>query len=744
MPDVETRGRDLVTRATRLTHAPSIVTSGVDRFGDGQTIVRYAQTHRGLPVIGRGASVHFSSTGKPIATRVDLEDALPAQVTPRVSDRDAAAITSARSTFAASSSDARLVVWPTRDRGARLAWAVLPRIPAGLPTLPRIIVDGETGEILEARDLVTFAKAKVFPSNPAKSPATTEIDLPMAPDGTTLSNAFLQSSNCVDNKTVKPVDFFGFKADVHVCDLVQTAAPNASGDYVYEPTDEAGSAAARSDTFSEVSMYFHASKAYAFFRDLQGKADAQVVEDKPLRVIANLQIPQGIASGDLSKASDPNLALSPFQNAFFAPAGGGLGQLFQQLYGFEAGALWFGQGPLRDYAYDGDVVYHELTHAVVDATLKLGAWHIDARGAIDSPGAMNEGLADYFSSAITGDPDVGEYAATDFGEASGPIRTLANQDGCAKLQGEVHIDSTGFSGALWSARTSLSPADQAKFDAALYKAMRAHVGSGDLGFEDLAKLFLDTLATELPAGATALEAKMTERGFLPACERIATFSGAAHVAPDDRIGFVAPGKQLASVKGLAPGVFQLTANVPENTASVTVSFVVRRSGGGTSPFGGTAKPFSPVVLAKIGAPITWDPKSSTGHDATFKVSVTPEGGNGAAVIALPEGTPAGAIYVQIANAGDSDGAYDKVALAFTAVPTPPAEETPPTTDPAPAPAADTGCTAAPVGAGRGSTRTSVASEASGGSTRTTSTTVVPGALAAGALLVALRRRRRER
>ena len=47
--------------------------------------------------------------------------------------------------------------------------------------------------------------------------------------------------------------------------------------------------------------------------------------------------------------------------------------IFQTLYGFNAGAMWFGQGPTHDYSYDGDVVYHEFTHAVV----------IDTRGDFD-------------------------------------------------------------------------------------------------------------------------------------------------------------------------------------------------------------------------------------------------------------------------------------------------------------------------------------------------------------------------
>jgi hypothetical protein len=661
--DVETRGRRIVMTHSQLASS-SLVTSGVDRFGDGETIVRYAQSHRGLPVIGRGASVRLSATGQPIATVLDLESTLPARVDAVVTPLDAASVASSRMTIGASANDAHLVVWPTLDRGARLAWAVLPRVPAELPTRPRVIVDAETGEVLEVRDVVTFANAKVFQFNPTKTPNATTYPLPMPTDGVTLENPFLQASNCIDQKTVKPVNAFGFDMNLHVCELVHVAAPDTNGDYVYEPSDKAGSKEAREDAFSEVSMYFHASKAYAFFRALQGDEEAQVVADKPLRVIANLRVPAGLLTDDFAKAANPNIPLEPYRSAFFAPAGGNLGSLFQQLYGFEAGALWFGQGPKRDYAYDGDVVYHELTHAVVDTTLKLDVWHADARGAIDSPGAMNEALADYFSSAITGDPDVGEYAAVDFGANNGdPIRTLANEDRCRSLVGEVHADSTAFSGALWRGRTSLGEADRTKFDAALYKAMRSNPGAGNLGFEDLAKLFIATLKTDLPAGATALETSMTERGLLPACERIELYTGVVHRSRKTSIGFVAPGKSSVSVKGIAPGIFQLAAQFPEGTASMTVSFTAR-AGGSEDP-GGSAKPFSPVVLAKLGAPITWDPKSKNGHDATFKVTPAEASGSVSATIEFPEATPAGTIYVQIANNGDADGSYDEVALSFT-------------------------------------------------------------------------------
>jgi hypothetical protein len=472
-----------------------------------------------------------------------------------------------------------------------------------------------------------------------------------------------------------------------------------------------------------VSLYYHTSKAYSFFRTLQGDAEAQVVVDKPLRLVANLQVPAGLTSGNIAAAANPNTPLETFQNAFFSPAGGGLGAIFQQLYGFDGGALWFGQGPKRDYAYDGDVVYHEFGHAVVDATLKLAAWHVDARGAVDSPGAMNEGLADYFSSAITGDPDVGEYAALDMGASGKVIRSLSNEDRCpTAVIGEVHLDSTVFSGAMWQARASLPAADQTKFDQAIYKSMRTNPGRGDLGFEDLATLFIATLKTDLPAGATALEKAMTDRGLLPTCERIQTFAGAPIASVDKRIGFVAPGKQSVNVKGTAPGILQVRGTLPPNTASVVVAFTAR-AGGQQNPLAGNAKPFAPLILAKLGAPITWDAKSKIGHDADLKAEATEASGSTSATIAIPEGTTADSIYVQIASTGDSDGAYDGITLAFNPGESAVVEE------PAPPPAAGT------------TTTTTEGCAATGG---TSKSGLYPGILAVGAVLTALRRRRSTR
>lgn len=693
--DLEGQARAVAARMSSA-HAASLVATSTDRFADGDAIVVFAQVHRVggaiVPVIGRGVAVRLSSRAERVTTAVDLEDVLPSTVAPALAAPRAAAIASTRSAIGASAADAHLVVWPTRDGAARLAYAVLPDVPAGIPTRPRVIVDAETGAVLEARETLVFAnQAQVYRFNPTKTPNLETVDLPIAPVDTTLTNPFVRSTNCIDEKSVRPVSFFGINTKVHVCDLVQTASANASGDWIYPPEDTPGTPEARKDPFSEVSMYYHATKAYEFFRGLAGDAAAQVTVDKPLPVVANLQIPAGIASFDMQAAADPNKPLDPFQNAFFSPAGGGLGQIFQQLYGVKSGALWFGQGPTRDYSYDGDVVYHEFTHAVVDKTLRLGAWHVDARGAIDAPGAMNEALADYFSSAITGDPDVGEYASKDISQNLGVIRTLANDDKCpAKIAGEVHFDSTLFSGGLWQARSSLAEGDRTKFDAALYKAMRLSAGDGDLGYEDLTKLFMTVLGTDLPAGAKALETAMTSRGVLPACERILEAGGAPVAAPESGMGgFVAPGTQSVSIGGIAPGIVQIHAKFAKPAAQATVTFTEKKQAGGGAALGGQATPFTPMVLAKFGKAITWTSNAKKPNDADVQVAAK-TGARWTATFDVPEG--ATDVYVQIANKGESDGIYDAIAVDLTprsVDPTAPPEDpaAPPTTEPS----SDSGC-----------------------------------------------------
>ena len=651
--------------------------AGSTATSDGDRFVSFAQRHLGLALIGGGVTVRFSANGEALLVTDSTSQKLPTSAVARISAREALRAASHVSGLAASRATPRLVFRFVDADDVRLVYEI--RLAGRFPHMiaPRALVDAATGEVLELRDLAVRARANTYETNPLKSTLAMR-ELAMAPTSGKLENDFLDSYNCLDDKRVASVDFgFGAPTDVHVCSMLKTAAANASGDFEYTPVDTASDAARDSDTFSEVSMYYHAAKAYDFFRQLRGDAGAQVVASKPLRTVSNLRIPAGISSGNFGQIGNPDIALEPFQNAFFSP--GGEGDIFSTLYGFSGGSMWFGQGPVHDYSYDGDVVYHEFTHGVVDATLQLDAWVRDTQGAIDAPGAMNEGLADYFAAVISGDPDVGEYASKDIDPSMNVIRTLANDDRCPEnVGGEVHYDSTFWTGGLWSARMTLPEASRAVYDRAIYKTMLANPGRGSLSFEDLTNLILANLATDLPAGKAALETALASRGAFPACDRTRTFQGSAIRGPEALGGyFMAPGRNdLAAFRPVAPGVMTFKYDLPPYTKDVTVSFAVRSGGGGGGGFGSQGTPFTPVVYGRFDDTIAWE-KSGANLVSTGATTATATkvGSNLTATFPAPEG--ATKMYVQIANSGQQSGMYGSVSFAATVGEAPPSPIAPP-------------------------------------------------------------------
>lgn len=700
-------------------HNLTLRAGAVDNFGDGESVVHFGQLHRGVPVVGSDAVVRVAKDGSARVVVDSLVRNLPSSTVPLVTADRASDVAARYSPVKVGASDARLVVLALHGE-ARLAWVFVPAVPMSLPVRPRIIVDARTGELLEVRDLAQYAaQAQTYEANPKKTPTLALRDFGIAPTGTTLDNPFVRTINCIDKKSVKDVDF-GIPLKVHVCDAVQTAVANAEGNFVYTPVDTGPEAA--EDPFSEVSMYYHVNRAYAFFRDLQGDAEAQVVNDKPLPAMANLRVPSGFAGGDFSKLSDPNTPLTPFSNAFFSPAQGGMGGVFADIFDIPGGAMLFGQGPRRDYAYDGDVVYHEFGHAVVDRTLKLGGWALDEFGATAAPGSMNEGLADYFSSAITGDPDVGEYASEDIDQNSSVIRTIANKDACPTMVvGEVHADSTLFSGALWEARDKLPATDRKAFDVALYKAMRTSPGKPDLTYDALAKMFIAQLKTDMPAAAPVLEAAMTGRGVLPKCTRVLEVTDKAANAPkygSRSPGFTAPGKQNFG-SPLAAGIVQVTKKVPAGATKVKVTATLAAAQTSTNPLGGNGKPFTPALLLRWNEPIAWA-LGRTGKVTTDDQRDVAAGTTFTEEFDVPEGTTA--VFVQIANKGDTDGAYDTVSIETvggeTVTPTPVTPTTPA------AATTSTGCSC------------------NSGSARDVTGGAVPCAAGVGIALLMMRRRRR--
>ena len=630
-------------------------------LANGERVVKLPQVHMGLPVAMRGIAVTFGDDAANLVT-AKLEEDLPSSVVPAIGATHAAASASLAAGLTMDPSRAMLMLWPTAD-GAKLVWGVDATAITGFPYHPVVIVDAQTGEVILEYNAVVSAKANVYPSNPVKSPTLISVDLTVGPNKTTLENELIVSSNCIDPH----MNIVVMGLDVHSCAPIQTAMPDAGGNYLIAP----GGDKEPEDSFSEVSMFYHANRAYKFFHDLDPKLKVDVNSGAPLPTVSNLRLPPGLASGSFANIGKQDLPLDPFQNAFFSPAN----PLFGLAFGINGNAMWFGQGPNKDYSYDGDVIYHEFTHSVVNVTLKLaGTPHMDEFGTSYSPGAMNEGLADYFSSALTGDPDVGEYATQDFAPGAPFIRSLANPDTCpSAVGGEVHQDATMFSGSLWDARKTLAtPADQLEFDRAVFTAMNKSA-TGDLGYEELAKLIL-TAITASPLGqavADKLSAAFTTRGLLPHCSRLLEYTGKPLSGPKDLQGlWFAPGTQttgVKSAKGWTPGVIQFHEALAAGATNLTVRFTEVAVGGGGGLGGGMGTPFTPQVLVRFGKdPVQFKYKPLAAQADDVLVTATKSGSTYEAMIPVPAG--AADVFVMVVSSGQTDGAYTKMTLTADSTP----------------------------------------------------------------------------
>jgi len=664
------------------------------------TIHRFVQKHLGVPVYARGGGIAVDDHGRVVLATSHTEQNLPSTVIPAIDAATAAVIATDFARAPAAHGHARLMIVPGA-REARLAWMVWAPAMLPEPYAPVTTIDAQTGKVLASVNAARFKNAaKVYLTNPVEDNGVTSTAiLPVSDPNTTPDNADIASFNCVDNGTVKEFQTSKGIRYVHMCDLEKNAVaePN-TGDFTqYEPAADD----VWGDPFAEVQIFYHANKAFDFFRSFEGHADFKLAtSDTPLSVVANwLQNPRGIRvtdggvdggleagvdAGDLAAAQP----LTPYQNAAYIPYVPGASGPYDLTTVYpdqiKGGVLQFGQGIGADYAYDGQVIYHEFTHAVVGATIDLVPyWHMDSQGATPSPGSLNEALADFFSGAISGKAKLGTYAVKDMQAVGLPskdcIRDLGSQNTCKDMAGEVHFDSIFFSSALWKVRESL--ADDAKkkaFTAAMFTVM--HTASGDIGYEELAEAFVTTLGNTMDqATAKAMSDELTVRGVLPECNRIVEYQGKPlrSSAVDMSNTFVSIGPMYFQNLSLdyAPSFFQVKVPVAPGTTSLKTTFRAIAGGWGGSQF-------EPQFLVSYGAPIAFDeankftPNTTTLFDATTptadggtsEAGVTDAGPsssdevkNYSATIDVPAGTTEA--YVMLVNKGQAEAYF--LDLAFT-------------------------------------------------------------------------------
>jgi len=593
--------------------------AGAWKTADGGHVVRFAQRHAGLPVLGAVVAVRLAPDGS--ALRVESSAASLGEVAtvPSVPLREAIHLARGYLTVPLPEKEggsATLVLTQT----GRLAWHVF--VPTLLPIHSmRVTVDALDGSLLGWRDAaVHAAQAKVFATgaiaaaartgrtlDASKLTADTLGGLKSTNQGSLLDAATddgIVGYNCCPNKdcdgTSPPPTVSGtFNMGVSVkftaamCEEKQTAAADAAGDFLYVPGEEPDAEAVNpavsgdGDTFAEVMGYDFAQRSLARMvaLDPQFRLGAN---GRPLRVTANFVIPNlreamqnlQYGTGGITTRVDTLMRVA---NSAYVPANqsGGTGVPLPE-FDRDFDSILLFQGPKADFAYDPDVVSHEFGHAIVAATAGLQEWAFDDQGIVDAPGAMNEGLSDFWAAARSGSPRIGEYVGKWGGVASGAgestLRDLENTFKCPSvISGEVHQDSQHFSAALWAARVAVAGTDgtrRDKFDRAVLDAMRAMTPAST--FDAAAQGIALAVKTAFDESAkTKVDQAFSDRK-VTGCERVM----------DLEPGTPRKGYTIAPVDGgagstPAPGPVQFRLRPPAGTTRVNL-----RVAGGVSALGG--------------------------------------------------------------------------------------------------------------------------------------------------------------
>ncbi|QDE92676.1 hypothetical protein BHS06_28900 [Myxococcus xanthus] len=504
-------------------------------------------------------------------------------------------------------------------------------------------------------------RALVFARNPIRTPLPSEQPLPLPPTGGRLAHPWLEAMSCVIPEARPPFTEDARFPPERACSLQATARSDSRGDFTARPRQAPDEAAP--EAFAEASLFFHAATTLHYFRTLGWKRPWPAGKP-PLRLVANVRMP-----------SRDGKSLVPWGDALYVPAR-------------EADAhdtIWFGQGPSVNIAHDGDTIAHEVIHALLEPFLPRSPWRLDAFGADGSPGAIDEGLADYFAAAISGDPFIGEHAVRDAESwRSRNIHTLAR---CPEaLVGQRHVDSLLLSSALWALREPSPPSQQAALDRAVLVTLQSFHPASALSFERFLEALVTTLSREHPELVGPARETFSHRGLLPACPRVLALEPEKSLSGSSG-AFVAPGGRTLGVQGLAPGLLQFHVRVPPGTTALSLRF---RSGAPRPPPDLEVTPFHPVVLARRHQPLQWHPDSSRNHASADITLDLPSGTSKSARI---ETEGASDVFLQVANAGELDGWYDHLSLAFeSAAPAPGAT-------PEPAPRLPAACWGGMGGAG---------------------------------------------
>lgn len=509
----------LVERFAHELGMPTDVTLAVEgeRETHGFTIVRLARHEAGLRVRDAGAVVRFLSDGA-----IDLIVSSPgaSHLAP-----GAATLTEARARELASADGATVLeLRPelfSTDAGLVPVMALITtRGPE--TTLTETVLDARDGSRVFSRPLALDALGTVFARNRTSDMAmTSDVTLTDLTSTTTLTGTYFEAINCA--------------AAAGGCAGSQAVA-DAAGDFLFAPV-----LGSYTDAFAEVSAYHHASRVAAYMRAEHG---------------FNWSC-SGVAQMELwvNYTEAPSV---PYDNAAFSPGFRG-----------RCGVLLFGQGVTGDFAWDGDVVYHEFGHAVTDQVTDISGFFSDSLGVSYEPLAVNEGTSDYWAGAVQGDGSIAEsFSGLGGIGAHGSLRIIDGDLTCpGSLIGEGHADGRLWAGLGWQMRTAIGPtaAD------ALFFATVASTDSAP-SLSDVSVLYRATAMGMMTMGmldaaaVAAVDAEIAARG-LEGCRRIQPLDDLLEHQGYSGTEFLTAGLG----RGIAPLHFSLAVPVDATSLSITLA-----------------------------------------------------------------------------------------------------------------------------------------------------------------------------
>ncbi len=432
-----------------------------------------------------------------------------------------------------------------------LAWEVqLPLTLTPIPSRRTLWMSAMTGRLLDEVEQVRSAQARVFLENPSTTPEPVVVTLPrlgeVAP-GAVLESETVAAFNCAS----EPPETVPEWVDEGDCYPVHSASADADGNFFVslpEVIVEDDNVQA-DDDYAELSMFFHGGR----FLDVLAEKGVPQFQCEQATMLANVRA--------LTPTDD--FDFEPVNNAFYT----------NQCDPEKGVAMLFGQGSDVDFAYDGDVVYHELGHGVVAMLTPegLNGRKLREDGSLVDAGGMNEAIADYMAYMMTDDPRVAEYVGRFWTSTTRKqIRTGENTKRCPDdTIGQVHNDGEPFAAALWSVRSRVGES----VDTLVLRALP--LMPSDASLEEGADALL-TIASELVAESTwtaddvaLLERALATRGLID-CPRVITDRAEVE---DGRTMHLR--RRNATLQPFLPGPMQLRYVVPPGTERLEVQFGLR-------------------------------------------------------------------------------------------------------------------------------------------------------------------------